>query len=118
HGVGEVCYRRVAGRIRVYTAGEPRRYLLEQPGIAVRVAKDGERSVAGALRLDPGDASVGSRGFELTAGSARMEDLTDFRAAPNEFGTGGPDVGHDEVQALGGAGRGRRDFCTELNRRG
>ena len=45
-----------------------------------------------------------------------MENLAGLDAVADEFGARGLDVGDDQVQALGRAGRGRREARAELNR--
>ena len=55
--------RRLGG---VDAAGQPRRDLLQQPAVAVRVAERGERAVAGVIGRRPADATA-AVGLELAA---------------------------------------------------
>ena len=51
------CVRRVAGD----TAWQPRRDLLKQPGVAIRITERGERKVATVFRIRSADATARER---------------------------------------------------------
>ncbi len=95
--------------------GQPRRDLLQQPAVAVRVAERGERAVAGVVGRGSADATARADGLELSARRPGVEHLADFDTAGDEFLARSLDVGDDQVEALGGAGRGRSPL---LARRG
>ena len=109
--------RRGEGRLGgVDPAGQPGRDLLQQPAVAVRVAERGERAVAGVIGRGAADAAARAVGLELSAGRPGVEHLADLGTAGGELVARGLDIGDDQVQALGRAGRGRRDVRAELDR--
>ena len=95
--------------VGVDAPGQPRRDLLEQPAVAVRVAERGERAVAGVLGRGAADATARAVGLEPSARRRVVEHLADLDAARGELVARGLDVGDDQVQALGRARRGRRE---------
>ena len=97
----------------VDAAGQPRRDLLQQPAVAVRVAERGERAVARAIGRRPRYPPCV---VELSAAGALVEHLAHVGAVRDQVGARRLDVGDDQVQALGRAGRGRRDARAELDR--
>ena len=107
------CECRLSG---VDPAGQPRRDLLQQPAVAVRVAERGEGAVAGVIGRGPADATARAVGLELSARRPGVEHLADLDTAGDELVARSLDVGDDQVEALGRAGRGRRDVRAELNR--
>ena len=64
----------------------------------------------------PADATARAVGLELSARRPGVEHLADLDTAGDEFVARSLDVGDDQVQALGRAGRGRRDLRAELDR--
>src|SRR6478609_10041118 len=89
------------------SSGKPRRDLLEQPSVAVRIAERGERAVAGMLGIwtvspQPPEQIrlVGAR-----VSTAAVKNLADLDAAAEHVGAGGLNVGNDQIQSLGGARR-------------
>ena len=88
-------------------AGQPRRDLLKQPAVAVRIAERSERAVAATLGIRTADPQPPKQvGLVLASVhvAASVEYLADLDAAAAQFLAGGIDVGDDEVQALSGAG--------------
>ena len=100
----------------VDAAGQPGRDLLQQPAVAVRVAERGERAVAGVFGRRSADATVRAVGLELGARRLGVEHLADLDTAGGELVARSLDVGDDQVEALGRAGRGRGDVRAELDR--
>src|ERR1039457_3352020 len=98
------CVCRVSGD----PAGEPRRDLLDQPRIAVRIVEGEERPVAGALRVGTGLPSFGGK-------RRAVPDLARVEATAGEFVMGRFDVGDDQPP-LGRARRGRRESRAERDR--
>src|SRR5215510_13151861 len=88
-------------------SGQVRCDLLEQPGVAVRVAERSKGKVAAVTGVRPTDATV-SFGTELSTRFRSMEYLTDFDTAGNEFFASRFNIGNDQVETLGRARRGRR----------
>src|SRR5215207_4753153 len=80
-----------------HAAGEPRRDLLEHPGVPVRVLERGEREVGAALRVAPAGARVLDGVGEGAAGV--VEDLAHGDAAGEQVLAGGVDVVDGEGQA-------------------
>src|SRR5712664_3582335 len=97
------------------TSGQARCDLLEQPGIAIRVAERSKGKVAAVTGVRPTDAAV-TFGAELSTRFQRMELLTDLDTAGNELFASSFDIGNDQVETLGGARRGRRYLHAELDR--
>ena len=97
-------------------AGQPGRDLLQQPAVAVRVAERGEGAVAGVIGRGAADATARAVGLELSARRPGVEHLADLDTAGGELVARSLDVGDDQVEALGRAGRGRRDVRAELDR--
>ncbi len=64
----------------------------------------------------PADATARAVGLELSARRPGVEHLADLDTAGDEFVARSLDVGDDQVEALGRAGRGRRDVRAELDR--
>src|SRR5215207_3754009 len=95
-------------------AGEPRRDLLEQPAVPVRVLERGEREVGTAFGVAPADARVLQGVVEGAAGV--VEDLAHVNAAGDEVGAGGVEVFYGEDEAVGRARLGRRDPLAEDDR--
>src|SRR4030095_7455969 len=97
-------------------AGQPRRDLLKQPAVAVRGAGRGEGAVGGAIGRGPADATTRAIGLELSARCPGVEYLADLDTAGDEFLSRSLKIRDDQVEALGRAGRGRRDLRAELDR--
>src|SRR6202048_1377282 len=110
----KLCQRRDV-QIAESTSGQARCDLLEQPGIAIRVAERSKGKVAAVTGVRPTDPAV-AFGTELGARFRSMEHLTDLDTAGNEIFAGSFDIGNDQVETLGGARRGRRYLHAELNR--
>src|SRR3954453_84714 len=100
-------------RLIVDAPRQPRRDLLQQPGVAVRIAEAGEGAVRGAIGGRAADAGAG---MEPVAQRALMEDLADVDAAGDEVSARGVDVADDQVHALGRTGRGAGRVRAELDR--
>ncbi len=106
---------RECGLSGVDPAGQPRRDLLQQPVVAVRIAERGEGGVGGVIGRGAAEASARAVGLELRARRPGVEHLADLDAVRHEIVARGLDVGDDQVQALGRAGFGRRHVRAELN---
>src|SRR5215468_6443133 len=78
--------------------------LLEQPGVAIRVAERSKGKVAAVTGVRSTDATV-AFGTELSTRFQSMEHLTDLDTAGNEICAGSFDIGNDQVETLGGARR-------------
>ena len=63
---------------RVDPARQPRRDLLQQPAVAVRIAEGGEGTVGGVIGRGPGDPAV----------RAEVEDFAHLHAAPRQLVAG------------------------------
>ena len=91
----------------VNTPGQPRRDLLEQPAVAVRIAERSERTIAAMVGIRATDSNP-SKQVGLVRASVRtagaVEDLADLDAPTEQLFAGGLDVRDDQVQALGGTG--------------
>src|SRR5262249_39810961 len=96
-------------------SGQARCDLLEQPGVAIRVAERSKGKVAAVTRVRPTDATV-AFGTELGARFRSMEHLTDFDTAGNKLFASRFNIGNDQVETLGRARRGRRYLRAELDR--
>src|SRR5262249_7096577 len=110
----KLCQRRDV-QIAESTSRQARCDLLEQPGVAIRVAERSKGKVAAVTGVRPTDATV-AFGTELTARFRSMEDLTDLDIAGNELFASRFNIGNDQVETLGGARRGRRYLRAELDR--
>ena len=110
--VGRGGVRRVAGD----AAGQAGRDLLQQPAVAVRVAERGEGAVARVLGRGPADA-IGPVGLELRARRPGWNTSLTSTPVGGELVARGLDVGDDQVQAPGRAGRRRGHLRAELDRR-
>src|SRR5262249_12644101 len=97
------------------TSGQARCDLLEQPGVAIRVAERSKGKVAAVTGVRPTDATV-AFGTELSTWFRSMEYLTDFDTAGNELFASRFKIRNDQVETLGRARRGRRYLRAELNR--
>src|ERR1700720_4914193 len=75
------------------TSGQARCDLLEQPGVAIRVAERGKRKVAAVTGVRPTDATV-AFGTELGTRFRSMEHITNLDTASNEIFAGGFDIGN------------------------
>src|SRR5271155_3922190 len=101
----QVARRRVSS-IAGDTPRKPRRDLLEEPAVAIRIMERGERAIAAMLGIRTADAEPPKQ-VGLVRASVHalvVEHLADLDAATEELVAGGGDVGDDQVQALGGAG--------------
>src|SRR5262245_4925100 len=96
------------------TAWKPRRDLLEQPAVPVRVFERSEREVGTAFRVAPVDPRVLHGGVEGASGI--VEDLAHLDAAGGEIGAGRGDVVYGEDQAGPRAGLWRHDSLAEDDR--
>src|SRR5215471_17127906 len=110
----KLCQRRDV-QIAESTSGQARCDLLEQPGVAIRVAERSKGKVAAVTGVRPADPAV-AFGTELGARFRNMEHLTNLDTAGNEIFAGSFDIGNDQVETLGRAWRGRRYLHAELNR--
>ena len=89
---------------------------LEQPAVAVRITERGERAIAAVVGRRAADAIVRAGRMEPRAECPLVEDLADLDAPGEEPVAGGLDVGDDQVQPLGRAGRGGGQVRPELDR--
>src|SRR6516164_3140584 len=80
-------------------SGQARCDLLEQPGVAIRVAERSKGKVAAVTRVRPSDPAV-AFGTELGARFRSMKQLTNLDAAGNEIFTCSFDIGNDQVETL------------------
>src|SRR5215472_5268376 len=115
----QIVRRREARRRRIDTTGQPRRDLLEQPAVAIRITERGERAVAAMLRIRTADPDPPKQVGRIRAGihaSGTVEHFADGDAATEQLVAGGLDVGDDQVQALGGAGLRGGDVLAEDHR--
>src|SRR5258708_39840423 len=94
------------------TSGQARCDLLEQPGVAIRVAERSKGKVAAVTGVRPTDATV-AFGTELSTRFPSMEHLTDLDSAGNELFASSFNIGNGQVETLGGARRGRRYLRAE-----
>src|SRR3954462_7182065 len=83
--------------------GDPSRYLLEQPAVAVGVAERRVREVRASWQVEAGRLR-------------RLLHLADVDAAADEIVPGCVDVLHREVQLLEAPGLHRRDALAEVDR--
>ena len=97
-------------------AGQPRRDLLQEPAVAVRVGERGKGAVGGVAGRRPTHATARAVGRELRARRAGVENLADRGAMGDEIRARSLDVGDNQIKPPGGAGRGRRDVGAELDR--
>ena len=115
----QIVRRREGRRRGVDATGQPRRDLLEQPAVAVRITERGERAVAAMLGIRTADPEppkqVGLVRASVHAGGV-VEHLADLDAATEQLVAGGLDIGDDQVQALGRAGCRRGDVLAENDR--
>ena len=88
---------------------------MEQPAVAVWIAERGKRAVAGVTGRRPADATIPAVRLELRARHGGVKHFADFRSMSGELVACGFDVGDDQVQALGRAGRSRRYVGPELD---
>src|ERR1700733_214542 len=82
---------------------QPRRNLLKQPAVAVRVAERGEGSIAAMLRVRTVDPYPPKQIRLLRARgriSGAMEDLADLTSTTEQIAAGCFNVGDDQVKAL------------------
>src|SRR5580704_18602878 len=115
----QIVRRREGRRRGVNATGQPRRDLLEQPAVAVRITERGERAVAAMLGIRTGDPEPPKQVGLVRAGvhaAGVVENLADLDAASEQLVAGGGDVGDYQVQALGGAGCCGGDILAEDNR--
>src|SRR5215472_5545159 len=97
------------------TSGHARCDLLEQPGVAIRIAQRSKGKVAAVTGVWPTGPAVAFR-TELSARFRSMEHLTHLDTAGHELFAGRFDIGNDQVKTLGGARRSRRYLRAELDR--
>jgi hypothetical protein len=110
--------RRGEGRGRgVDATGQTRGDFLKQPAVAVGITEGGERTIAAMLgiRTAHADASKQEGLVRALVHAFAVEHFADLDAIEQLF-AGGLDVGDDQVQALGGAGRRRGDVLAEVDR--
>jgi hypothetical protein len=99
-----------------HTPGQPRRNLLQQPAVAVRVTERGKRLVAamlGVRTIDPEPPKQVRLVRASVHTAAAVEHVTDRDAATTHFVASGLDIGRDQVQALSGAGCCRGDVLAD-----
>src|SRR3984885_8460683 len=89
------------------TSGQARCDLLEQPGVAIRVAERSKGKIASVTGVRPTDAAV-AFGTELSTRFRSMEHLTDLDTTGAQPFARGFNVGNDQVETLGRTRRGRR----------
>ena len=94
-GLRQVARRRVR-RVAGHTPGEPRRDLLQQPAVAVRVAERHERRVTAPLRIGAARPCFGVEAVVAAAGV--MEDLARVDPLSDELVARRLDVGDDKVE--------------------
>src|SRR5882672_10073589 len=95
----KLCQRRDV-QIAESTSGQARCDLLEQPGIAIRVAERSKGKVAAVTGVRPTDAAV-AFGTELSTRFHGMEHLADLDTAGHDFFASSFDIGNDQVETLG-----------------
>src|SRR5215510_6250731 len=110
----KLCQRRDV-QIAEPASGQARCDLLEQPGVAIRVAERSKGKVAAMTGVRPTDATI-AFGTELGARFRSMEHFTDLDTAGNKLFASSFNVGNDQVEALGRARRGCRYLRAELDR--
>ncbi len=116
HRVGQVTCGAERSHGGVDTPGQTGRDFLKQPAVAVGIGERDERAVAGLPGCRAADAAVCAVLMEPGAGRSFVKHLAGLDAAGDELGACSFDVGDNQVQVLGGAGRGRRDARAELDR--
>src|ERR1700720_4418827 len=109
----KLCQRRDV-QIAESTSGQARCDLLEQPGIAIRVAERSEGEVAAVTGVGSTDTTV-AFGAELSTRFQSMENLTDLDTWGSELIASSFNMGHDQVETLGRARRGGRYLRAELD---
>src|SRR6202790_2255022 len=92
----KLCERRDV-HIAESSSGQTRCDLLEQPGVAIRVAERSKGKVAAVSGIRPTDATV-AFGTELSTRFQSMEHLTDLDTAGNEFFAGRFNIRNDQVE--------------------
>src|SRR6266705_1579363 len=75
------------------TSGQARCDLLEQPGVAIRIAERSKGKVAAVTGVRPTDPAV-AFGTELSTRFQGMEHFTDLDTARNELFAGSSDIGN------------------------
>ena len=113
----QIIRRREGRRRGVNATGQPRRDLLEQPAVAVRIIERGERAVAAKLRIRTADPEPPKQvGLVLTGVNPAgvVENLADLDAAGEQLVAGGSDVGDDQVQSLGEPGAEAVTFLPKM----
>src|SRR5277367_3011027 len=102
--------------VRVHTSRQPRRDLLQQPAVAVRIAECREGPVARAAGGGATEAPARSVEPKLSSGLPGVEDFADLGAARCKRFACGVDIRDDQIKALGGARCRRRQLGAELDR--
>jgi len=74
---------------------KPRRYLLKQPSVAVRVAERSERAVASMIGRRAADTTARAIGMELSTRSPGVKHLTDIDTAGNNLVARSFDAGNN-----------------------
>src|SRR4029079_19376286 len=92
-------------RCGVDATGEPRRNLLQQPAVAIRISKRSKRAVAATIRIWTADPNPTKhiRFVWTNVDSTIVEHLTDLNATTKQLVARGLDVGDDQIQTLCGA---------------
>ena len=114
----EVARRRVR-RVSGDTSGKPRRDLLEQPAVAVRIIERSEGAIAAILGIRAADPEPAKQVGLVRArvhDAGVVEHFTDLDAATEKLVADGLDVRNDQVQPLGGAGRRGGDVLAKDDR--
>src|SRR5215467_10934359 len=110
----KLCQRRDV-QIAESTSGQARCNLLEQPGVAIRVAKRRKGKVASTTGVRPTDATA-AFGTELSPRFHGMEHLTNLDTVANELFARSFNIGNEQVETLGRARRGCCYLRAELDR--
>src|SRR5437879_12821825 len=84
------------------TSGQSRCDLLEQPGVAIRIAERSKGKVAAVTGVQPTDATA-AFGTELSTRFRSMDHLTDRDTPGNELLSSSFHLGTDRVATLGKA---------------
>src|SRR5271157_1439614 len=95
----KLCQRRDV-QIAESASGQARCDLLEQPGVAIRVAERSKGRVAAVTGVQPTAATVAA-GTELGARFQSMEHFTDLDTEGNELFASSFHMGNDQVETLG-----------------
>jgi hypothetical protein len=113
-GAGQLDRRAELDVTRQFVPGQARGDFLQKPTVTIRIAKGRIGAITSSLRLQPGNDALP---VQVVKYSARVvERLAHRHAAVDHIGSGGLNVGYDEIQALYRTGSSRSDSDPEDDR--